>query len=84
MNRCEVCGNTYDNLLEVVVQNEGIKHYFDCIECAAHRLAPKCRECGVKILGHGVQVGVENFCGAHCARVHGHSKAVDHIDELKV
>ncbi len=76
MKQCEVCGNRYERPLEIRV--EGESHWFDCFECATHKLAPACTHCGVKILGHGVQADGKYFCGAHCARAQGHQEIVDH------
>ncbi|MFF5175874.1 Prokaryotic metallothionein [Micromonospora sp. NPDC000089] len=67
MGTCEVCGNEYSMTFEVRTVS-GDTHTFDCLECAAHKLAPICEHCDVKILGHGVEVGGRFFCGAHCAR----------------
>jgi hypothetical protein len=69
--RCSCCGNTYDKAFEVVFNGQA--YFFDCFECAAHTLAPRCSHCGVTILGHGVEVMNEVFCCAHCAR-HGESR----------
>jgi len=41
---------------------------FDSLECAITKLAPECRHCGQKIVGHGVQVDRHIYCCAHCAR----------------
>lgn len=73
--RCEVCGNTYDDLIEV--RMKGAVHHFDSFECATHALAPRCLECNVRILGHGVQVDEALFCCAHCARKHGAMGIID-------
>ena len=61
---CEVCGNQYDKVFQVVV--DGISHTFDSFECAIHALAPTCAHCGVRIVGHGLEAadGVM-FCCAH-------------------
>jgi hypothetical protein len=32
-----------------------------------HALAPTCRHCGVRIVGHGVEQDGEMFCCARCA-----------------
>ena len=63
---CEVCGNDYDKAFEVVAF--GNRHVFDSFECAIHRMAPVCEHCGVKVVGHGTEVGGQFFCCAHCAR----------------
>jgi len=72
---CECCGNEYDKPLEVVVN--GISHYFDCFECAIHKLAPKCGHCGCRIIGHGFESGGAFFCCAHCAEKQGVPAMVD-------
>ncbi|MFF4416940.1 hypothetical protein ACFYY8_30845 [Streptosporangium sp. NPDC001559] len=77
MARCEVCGNDYDMSFEVHAQ--GAVHVFDSFECAIHRMAPVCEHCGVKVVGHGVQVGRNWFCCAHCARQEGEEAIVDRV-----
>jgi hypothetical protein len=62
---CEVCGNDYDKAFEI--RKEGATHVFDSFECAMHALAPTCRHCGVRIVGHGVEHDGEMFCCARCA-----------------
>jgi hypothetical protein len=64
---CEVCGNDYWMAFEVRTAG-GQTHTFDSFECAAHKLAPICEHCGVKIIGHGVEASGRFFCCAHCAR----------------
>ena len=78
---CEVCGNRYDGLFEVKMAHEMKSHWIDCIECAAQALAPECEHCGVRVLGHGVQVGERVYCCAHCARGEGFSRVKDHSSE---
>jgi hypothetical protein len=75
MAQCEVCGNDYDLSFEVHAQ--GVVHVFDSLECAAHRMAPVCENCGVKVLGHGVQGDAHFYCCAHCARQRGHGEIRD-------
>lgn len=65
MEHCETCGNSYDQPVEVVMDGES--HFFDCFECAIHALAPTCGNCGVRVIGHGVQVDQAIYCCAHCA-----------------
>jgi hypothetical protein len=65
MGRCEVCGNDYDKAFEIRAADGS--HTFDSFECAIHALAPECRHCGCKIVGHGVEAGGEFYCCAHCA-----------------
>lgn len=66
MATCEVCGNDYDQSIEVTAA--GVRHVFDCFECAIHKLAPVCEHCGCKVIGHGMQAGGHYYCCAHCAR----------------
>ena len=65
MQHCETCGNSYDHPLEIRIDGE--THYFDCFECAIHALAPVCGHCGVRVIGHGVQVDSTVYCCANCA-----------------
>ncbi|MBW0106302.1 hypothetical protein [Pseudonocardia sp. KRD291] len=74
MAACEVCGNDYDLAFEVHAKGE--VHVFDSFECAIHVMAPTCRHCGCRIIGHGVQSGGDVFCCAHCARQAGTGTAV--------
>lgn len=80
MGKCEVCGNEYEHPIQIKVANEVVTHEFDCFECAVHALAPHCQQCGVRIMGHGVQVANEIYCGAHCARRKGYQHLIDHVD----
>ncbi len=75
MSKCEVCGNEYDKAFEVSMGNSS--HTFDCFECAISALAPECTECGVKIVGHGVEAEDDIFCSAHCAGQKGHEELTD-------
>jgi hypothetical protein len=78
MKACDVCGNTYEGGFEVKFENSGTSHTFDCFECAIEKLAPKCEQCGVKVIGHGMQAEDEIYCSAHCARKKGYKHFVDH------
>ena len=69
MPQCEVCGNEYDKSFEVVMA--GQSYVFDSFECAIHALAPACKHCGCKIVGHGVEVDDSFYCCAHCANKAG-------------
>ena len=69
MGMCETCGNLYDKVFEVVI--DGRCYVFDSFECAIHSLAPRCSDCGCKIVGHGVEVGEAIYCCAHCAHRRG-------------
>src|SRR5262245_65005352 len=53
MARCETCGNDYDKAFQVSMN--GSTHTFDSFECAIHALAPKCKTCGIRIMGHGLE-----------------------------
>ncbi|MGY1709041.1 hypothetical protein ACI8AC_05970 [Geodermatophilus sp. SYSU D00758] len=80
MARCEVCGNDYR--LSFEVHAAGAVHTFDSFECAIHALAPVCENCGVKVVGHGVEADGTFYCCASCARADGRSASagelVDH------
>ncbi|PBC80509.1 hypothetical protein SAMN05428945_4991 [Streptomyces sp. 2224.1] len=72
---CDVCGNDYTMAFEVHVA--GAVHTFDSLECAAHKIAPICENCGCRILGHGHQADGKFFCCAHCARAKGNTALAD-------
>jgi len=74
---CDTCGNHYDKTFEVV--HYGQRYTFDSFECAIHRLAPQCKECGCKIVGHGVEANGDFYCCAHCAQESGHPAAQDRV-----
>jgi hypothetical protein len=77
MAQCEVCGNDYDKVFEVVMASE--RHTFDSFECAIHALAPPCDHCGCRIVGHGVEADGAMYCCAHCAREAGKSGVSDRV-----
>jgi len=62
---CEVCGNHYDKAFKILMGGE--THVFDSFECAIHLLAPRCEDCGCRILGHGVEHADFMYCSHHCA-----------------
>jgi hypothetical protein len=66
---CETCGNDYDKTFEV--RMNGKAHVFDSFECAIRELAPICRHCGTRIVGHGVESAGQMFCCKHCAEAEG-------------
>lgn len=76
MGVCATCGNDYQHSFQVV--KEGNQYTFDCFECAIEKLAPRCPQCGVRIIGHGVQHDETIYCCAHCAKRSGASDLVDH------
>ncbi|QYJ03476.1 hypothetical protein KUV85_14235 [Nocardioides panacisoli] len=78
MNTCATCGNEYDRSFEVTTA-AGEQFTFDSIECAAHRIAPRCDHCGCQVLGHGVEVHGTIYCCAHCAPSSGGSDPVDRV-----
>ena len=79
MASCEVCGNDYDKAFEVIAA--GQRHVFDSFECAVHRMAPICENCGCKVLGHGTEVDGRFYCCAHCARAQENTdQPTDRID----
>lgn len=79
MGVCDVCGNQYDKMMKINV--DGSEKKFDCFECAIHALAPKCEHCQVRILGHGLEENGQFYCCASCARMSGHPKFIDRIQE---
>ena len=44
---------------------------FDSFECAIHALAPTCANCGIHIVGHGLEKEGTFFCCEHCAAAKG-------------
>jgi hypothetical protein len=66
MARCETCGNDYDKAFQVSMG--GTAHTFDSFECAIHALAPTCENCGIRIVGHGLEKDGTFFCCEHCAQ----------------
>ena len=74
MATCEVCGNDYDKAFEV--RAAGATHVFDSFECAIHKMAPICEQCGVKVAGHGMEVDGHFYCCASCARRAGVMEAL--------
>jgi hypothetical protein len=80
MAQCEVCGNEYDRLLEI--HHGGAVRVFDCFECAIQAMAPVCRHCGCRVIGHGVQAGQDIYCCANCARAAGVTSLADRIHSM--
>jgi hypothetical protein len=75
MARCETCGNEYDKAFQV--SQAGRTHTFDSFECAIQALAPTCKHCGCRILGHGVEANGSMYCCAHCANQEGVAELQD-------
>lgn len=70
MGKCDFCGNVYDKSFTVTT-SQGETFTFDSFECAIHRLAPTCANCGVRIIGHGFEANNTFFCSDHCGRQQG-------------
>jgi len=77
MGICETCGNDYDKAFQVVMNGE--THTFDSFECAIHALAPACKRCGTRIIGHGLESQGAFYCCDHCAQKDGITKLRDRI-----
>jgi hypothetical protein len=60
-----------------VTFHDGSGRVFDSFECAIHALAPICKTCHCRIIGHGIERGGATYCCRHCAR----SAIEDAIDE---
>ena len=67
---CFTCGNDYDKAFSVTLAS-GETYTFDSIECAARQIAPVCEQCGVSILGHGLEADGLFYCCDHCASKQG-------------
>lgn len=65
MDTCDTCGNDSGPLM--TISRQGVTHSFDSFECAIHVMAPTCRACGCRILGHGNTSGGYLYCCDHCA-----------------
>jgi hypothetical protein len=69
MPKCDTCGNEYDKAFQVVMN--GRTNTFDSFECAIHKLAPTCKHCGCRIIGHGLEANGTFYCCDHCAEKAG-------------
>ena len=69
MARCETCGNDYDKAFQVSMN--GTDPHLRQLRCAIHALAPTCENCGIRIVGHGLEKDGTFFCCEHCAEVVG-------------
>ena len=78
-NNCEpiIRRNDYDKAFQVTIS--GTTHTFDSFECAIHALAPTCENCGIRIVGHGLEKDGTFFCCEHCAEVAGVTGLRDRI-----
>jgi hypothetical protein len=59
----------YDKAFQVTMGST--THTFDSFECAIHALAPTCKNCGIRIVGHGLEKEGTFFCCEHCAEMVG-------------
>ena len=75
MPKCDRCGNEYDKAFQI--SYSGKTQTFDSFECAIQTLAPTCAQCGVRIIGHGLEKSGRMFCCAHCAQQAGVSELRD-------
>ena len=72
---CEQCGNDYDKSFQIM--KGGRTWTFDSFECAIHALAPVCDNCGIRIVGHGLENSGTFYCCDHCAEKSGVSELRD-------
>lgn len=77
MGTCENCGNSYDKTFSIIIN--GKSHTFDCFECAINILAPECKHCQTRIIGHGVEAQGQMFCCAHCAHQSNFNQITDRV-----
>lgn len=77
MATCENCGNDYDKAFEIRIAGE--THTYDSFECAIQAHAPVCKQCGTRIIGHGIEAASAMYCCAHCADRDGVAEAVDRV-----
>lgn len=82
MAQCETCRNDYDKAFEIVMG--GASHTFDSFECAIQALAPTCRHCGCRVIGHGVEADSAIYCCAHCASQEGAHDVQDRSPKEKI
>ena len=75
MAKCQTCGNDYDKTFQILVAGEA--HTFDSFECAIQALAPTCKKCGCRILGHGLEKDGIFYCCNHCAKKDGQTQLRD-------
>lgn len=66
MATCATCGNEYDKAFTVTT-HDGNTFTFDSVECMAQQVAPTCNNCGVRILGHGLEAPNGFYCCDNCA-----------------
>ena len=69
MGVCATCGNDYDKSFDIT--KAGSTLTFDSFECAINKLAPSCKHCGCRIIGHGLEADGAFYCCDHCAEKSG-------------
>ena len=69
MGKCKTCGNDYDKSFDIL--KDGKSYTFDSFECAIHALAPLCKVCQCRIVGHGLESEGKFYCCDHCAQKDG-------------
>lgn len=69
MGVCVTCGNAYDKSFDIT--RGDVTLTFDSFECAIERLAPRCAQCGCRIIGHGLEADGVYYCCDHCAEKQG-------------
>lgn len=79
MKTCETCHNEYDKTFDISIG--GTTHTFDSFACAIHALAPRCAQCKVTIIGHGIEARGQYYCCANCARMAGVSEVRDRASD---
>lgn len=77
MGVCATCGNDYDKSFDVTKGGETLT--FDSFECAIEKLAPRCRHCDCRIIGHGLEAEGAYFCCDHCAEKSGVTRLRDRV-----
>jgi Rieske Fe-S protein len=82
MAQCETCGNDYDKAFDIIMG--GASHTFDSFECAIQALAPTCRHCGCRVIGHGVEEDGVIYCCANCASQEGARGVQDRSPQEKI
>jgi hypothetical protein len=80
MATCSVCGGDNENAF--IIEAAGETYIFDTLDCAIQALAPKCANCGCRILGYAVEVSGKVFCCANCASNCGDPGLRDRSSEL--
>ncbi|MEQ8179583.1 MAG: hypothetical protein RIC52_03695 [Amphiplicatus sp.] len=77
MGVCATCGNDYDKSFDIT--KAGSTLTFDSFECAIQKLAPSCKHCGCRIIGHGLEADGAFYCCDHCAEKSGVSGLRDRM-----